>query len=75
MTGHIYIGGYPNKHSYDDVINQGFEGCIDNLTLSGNQVNLTTNLAMSGVKPGCPTKVCIVNPCHNKLLILFLNHI
>lgn len=57
VTNNIYFGGYPNKHNYIEVINTGFDGCIDDVYVSGIPVDLSQNKEAFGVNPGCPVKV------------------
>ncbi|XP_018320894.1 laminin subunit alpha [Agrilus planipennis] len=50
------FGGYPQFHSFKDVTNTDFDGCIDNVTIMGNLVDLTQNVKAYDVTPGCPVK-------------------
>lgn len=53
----IYFGGYPPaRHSYREVTNTGFDGCIDEVSLNGNPVDLNRNVKSFGTLPGCPIK-------------------
>lgn len=53
----ISFGGYPNTHSWGDVTNLKFDGCINNVTIMGEPVDLRTNIKSYDVTPGCPDKV------------------
>lgn len=53
----MYFGGFPNQHSYREVTNTDFDGCIDEVTINGNPVDLSQNMQAYGVTPGCPVKV------------------
>lgn len=53
----LYFGGYPPaKHPYIEVTNTGFDGCIDDVNLNGNPVDLNRNVKAFGTLPGCPVK-------------------
>lgn len=56
--GNLFFGGHPNiTHlSHPEVISQNFEGCIDDVQINSNKVDLTNNLEAVGVKPGCLEK-------------------
>uniref|UniRef100_A0A8D8UVI4 Laminin subunit alpha n=1 Tax=Cacopsylla melanoneura TaxID=428564 RepID=A0A8D8UVI4_9HEMI len=58
ITDQFYVGGYPGKHNIPDVINTGFDGCIDQLRISNNLADLNGVLVQDfkNVLPGCPTK-------------------
>ncbi|XP_074042767.1 laminin subunit alpha [Leptinotarsa decemlineata] len=53
----ISFGGYPNKHNYKDVTEVRFDGCINNVTIMGEPVDLRNNIKAFDVTPGCPDKV------------------
>lgn len=53
----LYFGGYPPaKHPYIEVTSTGFDGCIDEVNLNGNPVDLNRNVKAFGTIPGCPVK-------------------
>lgn len=58
----FFFGGYPRFHSLKEVTNLDFDGCIDNVTIMGNPVDLTYHIKAYGVTPGCPKKVCYLTP-------------
>lgn len=53
----VYFGGYPGSHKYSDVASAHFDGCIDDVFINGNPVDLSQNMQAYGVTPGCPDKV------------------
>lgn len=55
----MYFGGYPNRHNHKEVTNADFDGCIDDVSINGNHVDLSHNMQAYGVTPGCPVKVII----------------
>ncbi|CAH0547112.1 unnamed protein product [Brassicogethes aeneus] len=52
----ISFGGYPNKHNYVDVTHIKYDGCINNVTIMGQTVDLRVNIKTFDVLPGCPEK-------------------
>lgn len=56
----LFFGGYPQRHHIHDVTDTDFDGCIDNVVIMRNPVDLSQNIKAYGVIPGCPAKVCIV---------------
>lgn len=57
VTDYMYFGGYPGEHSYAQVSNVDFDGCLDNVQISGTPVDLSQNLEAFGVVSACPEKV------------------
>ncbi|XP_033329969.2 laminin subunit alpha [Megalopta genalis] len=57
-SDHLYFGGYPpnTRHPYEQVTNDGFEGCIDDVVILDTVVDLTRNVQAFGVIPGCPVR-------------------
>ncbi|XP_026292152.1 laminin subunit alpha [Frankliniella occidentalis] len=55
-TNEVYFGGYPDSHSYRDVTNLDFDGCIDNVQIDSGTIDLSKNVKATGVSPGCPPK-------------------
>ncbi len=53
----MYFGGYPGDHKFTEVTNINFDGCIDDVQISGTPVDLSQNVEAFGVKAGCPGKV------------------
>ena len=53
----MYFGGYPDFHSYKDVTNINFDGCIDHVQIESGTIDLSKHLKATGVSPGCPPKV------------------
>ena len=58
VTEFMYFGGYPGQHTFAEVTNIDFDGCIDNVQISGTPVDLSLNHESFGVVAGCPAKVC-----------------
>ncbi|KAL5291286.1 epi-1 family protein [Megaselia abdita] len=56
--GHLFFGGHPNiTHlHHPEVINENFEGCIDDVKINQVSVDLRRNLEAIGAKPGCLEK-------------------
>lgn len=54
----MFFGGYPQNHEFGrDVSNVDFDGCIDDVYITGRPVDLSENIKAYGVTPGCPVKV------------------
>lgn len=53
---HSFLG-YPHIHGFRDVTNVKFDGCINNITITGEPIDLRNNLKSYDVTPGCPAKV------------------
>lgn len=53
----ISFGGYPNKHNYKDVTIVRFDGCISNVTVMDDSIDLRSNIKAYDVTPGCPDRV------------------
>lgn len=53
----ISFGGYPNKHNYKDVTSIRFDGCISNVTVMDDSIDLRNNIKAYDVTPGCPDRV------------------
>ena len=54
----IYFGGFPGQHSYPEVTNVDFEGCISEVQISTRKVDLRANIdASPKVVVGCPATV------------------
>lgn len=51
----IYIGGYPDRHSFYEVTNTDFEGCIKELQIGTEQQNLQNLKKVLRAVPGCPS--------------------
>ncbi|XP_060535680.1 laminin subunit alpha [Cylas formicarius] len=56
LTETVSFGGYPHIHNFRDVTNIKFDGCINNVTITGEPVDLRNNLKAYDVTPGCPAK-------------------
>ncbi|CAG9771124.1 unnamed protein product [Ceutorhynchus assimilis] len=52
----LSFGGYPHVHHFPDVTNVKFDGCINNITITGEPVDLRDNVKSYGATPGCPAK-------------------
>uniref|UniRef100_A0A0P4VVW3 Laminin subunit alpha n=1 Tax=Scylla olivacea TaxID=85551 RepID=A0A0P4VVW3_SCYOL len=53
----MYFGGYPGEHDFHDVTNNDFSGCIDDVTLDKQTVDLSKSMETLGAAPGCPIRV------------------
>lgn len=64
VTDYMYFGGYPGQHGFTKVGNENFDGCIDDVQISGTPVDLSQNVEAFGVVAGCPAKVLPkIHPC------------
>ncbi|XP_057663543.1 laminin subunit alpha [Diorhabda carinulata] len=52
----ISFGGYPNRHNYPEVTEIRFDGCIVNVTINAESIDLRNNIKAFNVEPGCPDK-------------------
>ncbi|KAH1008402.1 hypothetical protein HUJ05_008957 [Dendroctonus ponderosae] len=52
----ITFGGYPHVHNFPDVTNIKFDGCISNITINSEPVDLRNTIKSYDVIPGCPAK-------------------
>ncbi|XP_050097931.1 laminin subunit alpha isoform X1 [Anopheles aquasalis] len=52
----IYFGGYHSRVNHSQVTSKGFDGCIDDVYILGNRVDLSFNTKALDVRPGCPMK-------------------
>ena len=57
VTDYMYFGGYPGSHSFREVTNVDFDGCIDEVQISGTPVDLSQHVEAFGVISGCPAKM------------------
>ena len=57
VTNYMYFGGYPGQHRFTEVTNIDFDGCIDEVQISGTPVDLSQSVEAFGVIAGCPAKV------------------
>lgn len=53
---YIYFGGYPAKRNHSEIDEPNFDGCIDDVTISGYKVDLTQYVNGTGIVEGCPDK-------------------
>lgn len=56
----MYFGGHPGVINHTEVISTNFDGCIDDVFISGTPVDLSRNLKAYGVRAGCATKFSTV---------------
>lgn len=56
----LFFGGFPGKRNHSVVTEHNFDGCIDEVSISGTKVDLGNNVHAHGVKPGCPKKFSTV---------------
>ncbi|XP_037900995.1 laminin subunit alpha [Glossina fuscipes] len=52
----MFFGGFPGKRNHSIIVEENFDGCIDDVTISGNKVDLSEHVNAVGAKPGCPKK-------------------
>lgn len=60
ISDKMYFGGYPGKLNHSEIIHKNFDGCIDQVYISGIAVDLSSNIEAYGVRPGCPMKFSTV---------------
>lgn len=60
ITDLMYFGGYPGKLNHTEITQKNFDGCIDEVYISGTPVDLSRHRQAYGVRPGCPTKFSTV---------------
>lgn len=67
LTGPFQVGGLPRIPSSFQVKNHDYEGCIKDLFIDYNFVDLNSYVADNGSTSGCPEKkeFCGLNPCRN----------
>jgi len=56
VSDSMYFGGYPNVLSHTEIVRKNFDGCIDDVFISGTPVNLSRNLKAYDVRAGCISK-------------------
>lgn len=56
----LYFGGHPDRINHTEVVKKGFDGCIDDVLISGVPVDLSRNLKAFRVRSGCSNKVSTV---------------
>ncbi|XP_058060994.1 laminin subunit alpha [Anopheles bellator] len=52
----FYFGGYHSRVNHSEVTSKGFDGCIDDVYILGNRVDLSINVKALDIRPGCPMK-------------------
>lgn len=52
----MYFGGSPDRQYQPSVTSRNFDGCIDDVHIDGTPIDLSRNLQMQDVLPGCPMK-------------------
>ncbi|EDV96510.1 laminin subunit alpha [Drosophila grimshawi] len=52
----MYFGGFPGRRNHTDLVEQDFDGCIDNVVISHYNLDLTQNVNATGVVEGCAPK-------------------
>ncbi|XP_019369272.1 PREDICTED: cadherin EGF LAG seven-pass G-type receptor 2, partial [Gavialis gangeticus] len=67
LTGPLLLGGIPNLPESFPVRNRQFVGCMRNLLIDNQEVDMADFIANNGTAPGCSAKknVCDSNTCHN----------
>lgn len=56
----MYFGGFPGKLNHTEITQRNFDGCIDDVYISGTPVDLSRHRQAYGVRAGCPTKFSTV---------------
>ncbi|KAK5610636.1 Cadherin EGF LAG seven-pass G-type receptor 2 [Crenichthys baileyi] len=67
LTGPLLLGGVPKLPEDFPVRNQQFVGCMKNLRIDNQHVDMASYIANNGTLPGCSAKryFCNNNPCLN----------
>ncbi|XP_016520915.1 cadherin EGF LAG seven-pass G-type receptor 2 isoform X2 [Poecilia formosa] len=67
LTGPLLLGGVPKLPEDFPVRNQQFVGCMKNLRIDNQHVDMASYIANNGTLPGCSAKrhFCNNNPCVN----------
>lgn len=67
LTGPLQIGGLPSIPAYFQVNSKSFSGCISDLHVDHQFIDLNTFVADNGSVAGCPEKhtFCSSGPCQN----------
>ncbi|XP_074522154.1 cadherin EGF LAG seven-pass G-type receptor 2 isoform X2 [Halichoeres trimaculatus] len=67
LTGPLLLGGVPKLPEDFPVRNRQFVGCIKNLRIDNQHVDMASFIANNGTLPGCSAKrhFCNNNPCLN----------
>uniref|UniRef100_H3DAY8 Cadherin EGF LAG seven-pass G-type receptor 2 n=1 Tax=Tetraodon nigroviridis TaxID=99883 RepID=H3DAY8_TETNG len=67
LTGPLLLGGVPKLPEDFPVRNRQFMGCIRNLRVDNQHVDMASFIANNGTLPGCSAKrhFCNTNPCLN----------
>lgn len=56
ITDSMYFGGHPGHINHTEVTSKYFDGCIDDVFISGTPVDLSRNLKAYAVRAGCAKK-------------------
>uniref|UniRef100_A0A7N8XAH5 Cadherin EGF LAG seven-pass G-type receptor 2 n=1 Tax=Mastacembelus armatus TaxID=205130 RepID=A0A7N8XAH5_9TELE len=67
LTGPLLLGGVPKLPEDFPVRNQQFVGCMKNLRIDNQHIDMASFIANNGTVPGCSAKrhFCNNNPCLN----------
>ncbi|XP_040889470.1 cadherin EGF LAG seven-pass G-type receptor 2 [Toxotes jaculatrix] len=67
LTGPLLLGGVPKLPEDFPVRNQQFVGCMKNLRIDNQHIDMASFIANNGTLPGCSAKrhFCNNNPCQN----------
>ncbi|ALC44510.1 LanA [Drosophila busckii] len=52
----MFFGGFPGRRNHTEIVQENFDGCIDDVSISGYKVDLTQYANGTGVAEGCPDK-------------------
>lgn len=56
ISDSMYFGGHPHRINHTEVTTKNFDGCIDDVYISGTPVDLSRHLKAYAVRPGCAKK-------------------
>lgn len=56
ISDSMYFGGHPSPLNHSEVTSKHFDGCIDEVYISGTPIDLTRNLKAYHAQAGCTTK-------------------
>lgn len=64
ISDSMYFGGYPGQINHTEVVSKKFDGCIDEVFISGTPVDLSRNMKAYGVRAGCAVKFSTILSYH-----------
>lgn len=56
ISDSMYFGGHPTPLNHSEITTKNFDGCIDEVFISGTPIDLSRNLKAYRARAGCATK-------------------